>query len=315
MRNIKRNNRVVSTPKWAIHACLILVGLMMVLSGTVQSQQTGRGRTPTPKCALPAAELESLITLLDDIEQQPLQEESAEDAEDEEESVESLERLNPQCTRELNRLRHTVDHLQRRYHELKQSTTTGIDERRYKQMENRYAQQKQKLTTQLEELAKQVNPQHQSQLSKLRRKIIDTEKQLNSTISEVSKERQRNANHFIQLVANNIRNNNVRVALNNFNTLTTYNTDPYGAIVQKLFQSGGASNTQAMLYFLRQVDFKHRPVSGYDALVDALIERSALRGPDAIELLKHIQCIIFARDGPQQTQALALLKKFKSSAQ
>lgn len=318
MRCLKRNDRVATVAKWSVHI-LILAGLLALMSEPVQSQQANRKPTPPRRCTLPAEELESLIILLDDIEQEPEQTSDEETSQEAEPSIEESStnssgtaRLDPQCTRELTRLRHTLNHLQRSYHQLKQSPIT-IDERQYQYMENRYAQRKRELTAQLDQLTKQANPAHRSQLNELRRKIVAIEKQLNDSVAKLAEQRQRNVEHFIQLVANNIRDRRIQPAITNFDTLITYNSDPYGAIVGKVYETGNIQNTVAVLNFLRYVDFKHRPVAGYEALVDALINRAALRGPDAVELLKHIQALIVVRDGNQQAQAIALLKKFKSN--
>lgn len=315
----KRNDRVTGTANWTL-AILILIGLLVLMSEPVLSQQANRQPTPPPRrCTLPAEELESLIILLDDIEQEPGQESDEAASEEAEPSVESTgsnasgtTRLDPQCTRELTRLRHTVNHLQRSYHQLKQSPVT-IDERQYRYMENRYALRKRELTAQLDQLTKQANAAHRSQLNELRRKIVAMEKQLNDSVAKLAEQRQRNVDHFVQLVASSVRNRRIDAAITHFNTLITYSNEPYGAIVEKVYETGNIQTTVAVLNFLRKVDFQHRPVLGYEALVDALIKRAALQGPDAVELLKHVQALIVVRDGSQQARAIALLKKIKSN--
>uniref|UniRef100_A0A182M8T7 Uncharacterized protein n=1 Tax=Anopheles culicifacies TaxID=139723 RepID=A0A182M8T7_9DIPT len=320
MRYIKRNDRTAAAPKWTLHILLILVGVVvLLLAESVQSQQANR-RKPTPrhKCPLPIEELDSLVDLLSNIEQEPQPDQPEEDYEEESSEAVDTEsqtpQLDPHCARELKKLRDAVNHLQRSYYDLKQSPST-LDERLYRYRERSYTQQKQKLTAQLDELSKQINSQDRSQLLQLRRKINEVEKQLNETVSKLAQQRQTNKDNFIRLVASNIGTNRIVSAIANFNQLLTYSIDPYGEIVQKVFATGNVqAKTTAMLQFLQKVDFQHRPVLGYDALVDELIALSALNGPNAIELLKHIQCIILARDGDQQAEALALLKKFKSNA-
>uniref|UniRef100_A0A182TTL8 Uncharacterized protein n=1 Tax=Anopheles melas TaxID=34690 RepID=A0A182TTL8_9DIPT len=293
---------------------LVLAGLAMLTVTPVQSQQQG-GRRPTPpKCTLSADELDALITQVEDIEREPSEGDNDDDEDSEETEPESAApQLNPGCARELRRLRHSIDHLQKSYHNLKQNTV-DIDEQQYRYMQNHYTARKRELNAQLELLSQRANAQHRSQLMELKRKIAAMEKQLNQSVTQLAEERQRNMARRLQLVALNVRNNKIPAALTNFKQLANYTSEPYGTIVQNVFQTGSSNmNTWALLSFLRNVDLGHQPIAGYEALVDALIARDALRGPEALELLKQLQCLILVRDGQQQARTIALLKKFKAN--
>uniref|UniRef100_A0A182VFN6 Uncharacterized protein n=1 Tax=Anopheles merus TaxID=30066 RepID=A0A182VFN6_ANOME len=298
---------------------LVLAGLAILAVTPVQSQQQG-GRRPTPppppKCTLSADELDALITQVEDIEREPSEGDNAdyEDSEEpEQESAATAPQLNPGCARELRRLRHSIDHLQKSYHDLKQNTV-DISEQQYRYMQNHYTARKRELNAQLELLSQRANAQHRSQLMELKRKIAAMEKQLNQSVTQLAEERQQNMARRLQLVALNVRNNKIPAALTNFEKLANYTSEPYGAIVQNVFQTGSSNmNAWALLSFLRNVDLSRQPIAGYEALVDALIARDALRGPEALELLKQLQCLILVRDGKQQPRTIALLKKFKAN--
>ncbi|XP_061512074.1 uncharacterized protein LOC133393034 [Anopheles gambiae] len=297
---------------------LVLAGLAILTVAPVQSQQQG-GRRPTPpppKCTLSADELDALITQVEDIEREPSEGNNDDDEDSEEtepESAATAPQLNPGCARELRRLRHSIDHLQKSYHNLKQNTV-DIDEQQYRYMQNHYTARKRELNAQLELLSQRSNAQHRSQLMELKRKIAAMEKQLNRSVTQLAEERQQNMARRLQLVALNVRNNKIPAALSNFEKLANYTSEPYGAIVQNVFQTGSSStNAWALLSFLRKVDLSREPIAGYETLVDALIARNALRGPEALELLKQLQCLILVRDGQQQARTIALLKKFKAN--
>uniref|UniRef100_A0A182R0J5 Uncharacterized protein n=1 Tax=Anopheles farauti TaxID=69004 RepID=A0A182R0J5_9DIPT len=292
---------------------VLAVVSVTILTIPVQSQQV-RSQSRAPKCILAADELESLIDLLDDIELP-----SSTDSEEAEEEVSSekeyeTQPVNPQCTRELRRLRHSVRLLQLRYQELKQNTTT-VDARQYELMKRRYEHQKKDLTAKLDHLSTQASAQHRSQLNELKNKIKKVEKQLNSAVEELARQRQLNVNNYILLVANYIYNNQMNPAISNFDRLMTYSTDPYGSIVRKVIENGGVQTTHKLLQFLQRVNFQHQPVAGYEVLVEELIAQQALIGSKASELLKHLQVLVLARDGNQQERAVALLKRFKSNVQ
>uniref|UniRef100_A0A182J9D1 Uncharacterized protein n=1 Tax=Anopheles atroparvus TaxID=41427 RepID=A0A182J9D1_ANOAO len=284
-----------------IRLLLLLLTLAAILPSG-QSQQRTRKPPASRHCTVTEDEFDSLVALLEDIEQEP-----TEGSEEDDETVEEPESSgqSTQCTRELARLRKSIRGLQESYHRLKEST---VDSREYQLRKNRYEQQKGDLGAKLARLESQINSKHRSQINTLKRKIKDLEKQLNASVTELEKQRQQNVDHFINLVASQVNAGQQQSAANNFQKLMKYSTDPYAEIVKRVNVDWN------MITFLRYVDFQHTPIAGYEALVDAMIARKSLRSWEALELLKHIQSILLARDGQQQQRAVALLKKFKMNA-
>ncbi|KFB49126.1 hypothetical protein ZHAS_00017280 [Anopheles sinensis] len=234
--------------------------------------------------------------------------EPTDESDETEETVEPQPDQTAQCTRELNRLRNSIRRLQQTYHQLKDNQVI-VDLREFEVRKNRYEQRKRDLQAKLSGLESQLSSQSRSQISELKQKIKELEKQLNASVSELEQQRKQNADYFINLVATQIDGGKLAMAAQNFLYLMAYTNDPYGEIVKRV------SYSRPMMTFLASVDFKYQPVAGYEALVDAMIERGTLRGYDALELLKHLQALILARDGKQQTRAIALMRKFQMNAQ
>lgn len=282
--------------------CVVLLLALATLLPVGQSQL--RTRKPAAhRCTLSVDEFDSLVALLDDIEQEPTDE-----SDETEETVEPQPDQTAQCTRELNRLRNSIRRLQQTYHQLK-DTKVIVNLQEFELRKNRYEQRKRDLQAKLSGLESQLSSQSRSQISELKQKIKELEKQLNASISELEQQRNQNAAHFINLVATQIDGGKLAMASKNFLNLMAYTNDPYGEIMKRVRSSWH------MMTFLASVDFKHQPVAGYEALVDTMIERGTLRGYEAIELLKHIQALVLARDGQQQSRVIELMKKFRMNAQ
>lgn len=281
---------------------LLLLTVAAILPGG-WSQTRTRRPSASRKCTLTGDEVDSLTELLDDIEA-PVEDLS--EGEDSEPEPAEGATVTP-CTRDLERLRRSVRLLQHTYQKLKEDIDT-VDVREYELRKNRYNQRKLDLTAKLEGLERQVTSQHRSKIVQLRNKLKAVEKQVATTVSELDRQRQQNADHFINLVATNVDARREYLVQRNFEQLMTYSTDPYGEIMKRV------SSTRNMMTFLSKVDLQHQPIAGYEALLDTMIARRAVYGPEAMDLLKHIQSLILARDGQQQERAIALLKKFKKNA-
>ncbi|XP_058061514.1 uncharacterized protein LOC131211872 [Anopheles bellator] len=284
--------------------------LVFALVATLpQESHSQRSQPGVRKCTMAADEVDSLVNLLEDMELDPTSEES-EESESEETAV--LPASNPTCTAQLARMRNSVRRLQESYQRLKFHINDNVWE--YRTRKNSYEQQKRDLTQKLEQLAGQVSAQNRSALSVLRRKIKNAEQQLASSVKELEKQRQENENLLISLVADKITAGKLPEAHNKLEQLVIYSNEPYPAIVQKVFQGNPHQAAELLIEFLKRVDFQYRPIGGYEALVDTMIDRQTLRGRNAIELLKHIQSLVLARLGQQHERAVALLKKFRMNA-
>uniref|UniRef100_A0A182M3R7 Uncharacterized protein n=1 Tax=Anopheles culicifacies TaxID=139723 RepID=A0A182M3R7_9DIPT len=191
MRSFKRNDRTAGAPKWALNIFLILVGVLLLLGAPVRSQQEEPKQTSTGKCPLTEQEVNTLIDLLNKLEQETKPTEFEFDyAEESDETLDAESRLTARCARELKKLRDAISDLPRSYYDYKQVTST-LHPRWYKLYEDRFTERKDTLAYQMEYVLKQVRPQDQLQQKKLREKYVEVEKRMNATALEVAKRRQK----------------------------------------------------------------------------------------------------------------------------